>query len=232
MKKIFTFIFTICFLYTQNAHAVFDIMAFIISEMSRAQAVMEEVAAKKEEWEKAKTTATRGFGATKQCFGNPKNCNLNEFVALSEDDTIKSVTYLVEGKNGSFTKDLTSVSAEKLMDDLDDAIYQRGEKKSLEKLQNLKKKKQVTTATELSTLFAKGAVTHQLIFNESDDQYRLESGSAADEGNIEKILTAMDNIELTSTARVARILELRSYMVSVPAIESISRQQNRDENNN
>jgi hypothetical protein len=229
MKRIFTFIFAICFLYTQNAHAVFDIMAFIMSEMSRVQAVMEEVAAKKEELEKAKTTATRGFGATKQCFGNPKNCNLNELAELSEDETIKSITYLVKGNNGSFTRDLTSVSSEQLMDDLDDAIYQRGGKKSLETVQNLKKKKQVTTAMELSTLFAKGAVTHQLIFNESDDQYKLESGGA-DEGNIEKILTAMDNIELTSVARVARILELRSYMVSVPAIESISRQQKRDEN--
>jgi hypothetical protein len=47
---------------------------------------------------------------------------------------------------------------------------------------------------------------------------------------MEKILAGIDNVELTSVARVARILELRSYMVSVPAIESISRQQNRGEN--
>jgi hypothetical protein len=230
MKRIFTFIFAICFLYTQNAHAVFDIMAFIMSEMSGAQAVMEEVAAKKEELEKAKTTVKRGFSAASQCFGDLANCDWDEIQEISEDDTIRSIVYMVQGKGGSFTMDLTAVSSEQLMADLEDAIYKRGGKKALEKLQNLKKKKQATVTTELSTLFAKGAVTHQLIFNENDGQYKLESSSATDEGNMEKILAGIDNVELTSAARVARILELRSYMVSVPAIESISRQQNRGEN--
>ena len=95
----------------------------------------------------------------------------------------------------------------------------KGEKNSLSKTAEQRKKLNAVVADDIAALFAKGMVVRELIRQENAE----ELYSTDIDSNQGAILAIQNAVVLKSQERLTRILELRSYMVSAQSSAELGR---------
>lgn len=204
------------FVYTREAYAVFDFVATLESQLEGVQKKFSGIQEKLKKVTDAYTRAKRGFDAVDGCIRKPKTC----FAAIKELKSGLSKINMMSSVNLPEDKALLEVSSGEMVQELEKAVYVKGQGKDIEKTGEKKDEINAVVAADVASLWAKAVSTRQAILAENDDeQYNeaLKGGSSGDEANMEKLLASQQMLSLLSARRVNRILELRSYMISAPA---------------
>lgn len=204
------------FVYTREAYAVFDFVATLESQLEGVQKKFSGIQEKLKKVTDAYTRAKRGFDAVDGCIRKPKTC----FAAIKELKSGLSKINMMSSVNLPEDKALLEVSSGEMVQELEKAVYVKGQGKDIEKTGEKKDEINAVVAADVASLWAKAVSTRQAILAEKDDeQYNeaLKGGSSGDEANMEKLLASQQMLSLLSARRVNRILELRSYMISAPA---------------
>ncbi|MBO5038654.1 MAG: hypothetical protein J6C85_04280 [Alphaproteobacteria bacterium] len=229
-KKLLIVLLLSLLFYTKSSYAVIDILAQIQTGMElykEAENKVHEVEKLKSDIEKR---AKQGFSAASNCFKNPTKCDPNSFKALGIDapgfvtDKIKEISVMPGSTLGK--GDLSKKAGKDMMTDVEKSyIYKRGQGKDLEKLRQNRRDNNAVVTDELATMFAKGITTRNSIQAEDGKLYQTEFKK----DNIDEILKAQNVVGIVTDSRLARILELRAYMVGAEATAELTRQ-NREAN--
>lgn len=107
---------------------------------------------------------------------------------------------------------------------INDGTYKKGQGQDIIRKATNEAVNNAIVTDLLAILFAKGVVTRQSILQENPELYNR---SFKDESNIEEILYAQNTLMLNSDRRIARILELRTFMFNAQAIKELT-QYNRE----
>lgn len=204
------------FMYTREAYAVFDFVATLQSQLEGFQKTLGKYQEIMKKATDAYTRAKRGFDAIDGCIKKPKTC----FSAIKEIKKGISQINMLASVKIKDDQALLEVSSGEMVQELEKAVYEKGQGKDIEKAGEKKAEINAVVAADVASLWAKAVSTRQAILAEKDDeQYNaaLGGGSGEDEANMEKLLASQQMLSLLSARRVNRILELRSYMVSAPA---------------
>ena len=225
MKKIFMTIFLSVFLITNQAHAVFDVMATVQSGLELYKEVETKVQAIQKKVLDIKKRVVQGFAAATNCFKNPRKCDINAIVSVAGEfaggikGAINGVKAL-EGSGLDGDKDLMGSNSKNLDQNVKEAYtYKKGAGDDLNRLDEQRKKVNGIIADDVATLFAKGVVVRQLIKEEkTEDLYSTSIGNSQSD-----ILAAQNSVTLKSQERLTRILELRAYMISAQSSAELGR---------
>lgn len=209
----------------KSSYAVIDPLAYIQTGMElykEAENKVQEVQKMKQDLEKR---AKQGFTAALNCFKNPMKCDPNAFKALGINAPGFVTNKIKEFRTmpGSPLKegDLSKKASQDLMTGIRGSyIYQRGQGDDLEKLRQNRRDNNAVVTDELAIMFAKGMTTRNSIQTEDGKLYQTEFKN----DNIEEILKAQNVVGIVTDSRLARILELRAYMVGAEATAELTRQ--------
>ena len=165
------------------------------------------------------TRARQGFDLANNCFKRPLECNpesLTKFLNyMNEDIKRRQKVHSAWGfhmPKASGMDNPEEETQEGLLKEIEVTYtYNRGQGDDIAKVAENRKDINSVVTDEVSLLFSKGATTHNDLQKEKDKDLYF---SKFPEGNMDEILNAQDRIALMTAARLARILELRSSMIS------------------
>ena len=209
----------------KNSYAVIDPLAYVQSALE----LYKEWENKVQEAEKYKRDlekrAKQGFEHGMNCYANPIKCAPEAYKALGKDatgfvkDKIKEVK--VMSGSGLGAGDLIKQASEDLMKDVEQSyIYKRGQGQDLKNLRANRRNNNAVVTDELATMFAKGITTRNSIQEEDGKLYQTEFKN----DNLDEVLHAQMVVGIVTDSRLARILELRAYMVGAEATAELTRQ--------
>lgn len=219
MKKILMVGFLI--MYTTNAYATFDYQTAVFTASEKFQNMKEKVLSVKQKIEQAKMDISEGWKNVQSCSSfNVKGCmaagkslqdldgeygdQLNTIFVLPETGLEK-----VEDKN-----------SQEIIDGIRNAIYVAGEGDSLEAARNKLDANNAMLADDVATLFAKSTASRQRILKDGVKEASYQEIGADME--LEKILKSKAEQRIDTITRIARIIELRAYMIGVPATSELT----------
>ena len=226
MKKNIVVIAMISLLvYSRAAYAVFDIMALIESILEYKAEIEHKVEEVQKKIQDIENRFRQGFDLSSNCFSNPLSCNPQEFTNYLDNINIDPITGATKVFSewgwglGEQSNPLPSLVDSGMMTKQDELMqnmlttytYNRGQGNDLVNLSDKRKEINQVVSDELALLFAKGATLHNELQNESDADLYF---SSFPNGNMDEIRNAQDNIAILTATRFARILELRSNMIS------------------
>ncbi len=218
-KRIYIIMLLSLFAFAGNAYAVMDAMGILQSTLKYYQDYQnfKEQAAKKI----TDTTKTlrQGFQIDANCFANPKDCYTNiSQIKHANEKAIEGIRSFVPDK------DLMKEKPQDLVEAIvSGGTFKKGQGKDIDRRAEFAAKNNAVVTDILATLFAKGIVTRQSILYENQEQYNREFK----ENNMDEILFAQNTLTLTSSKRIAQILELRTFMHNAQAIKELT-QYNRE----
>lgn len=222
-NKFFIAVFLSLFITSSPAYATFDIMATIQSGMELYKEVETKVQAIQKKISDIKKRVTQGFTAAANCFKNPLKCDIKTIVSVAGDakGAVNAINKVKALENSGL--DDGEISG-KDSNDLEESVleayqFKKGEKNSLSKTAEQRKKLNAVVADDIAALFAKGMVVRELIRQEDAE----ELYSTDIESNQGAILAVQNAVVLKSQERLTRILELRSYMVSAQSSAELGR---------
>ncbi|MBO5442123.1 MAG: hypothetical protein J6A09_06120 [Alphaproteobacteria bacterium] len=224
-KKIIIILCLSMLMCAKSSYAVIDPIAKVQSVLELAKELKNkanEYAKKKRDLEKR---AKQGFEAGKGCFSNPLKCDKDAYKALGIDAAgfVKRKIKDIKVMSGSALAkgDLSKIKSESLITDvMQTYIYKRGQGKDIKKLSKNRKDNNAVVTDELSTMFAKGITTRNSIQKEDGKLYKKDFQN----DNLEEILYAQDVVAIFTDSRLARILELRAYMIGAEATAELTQQ--------
>jgi len=228
MRKIIILIlFMSFFTYSHTAHAIFDVPACIESVLEYKAEIEHKILEIEKKLKDIETRARQGFEVTKNCFRNPLKCNpveLTRFLNKANEDLKgRQKVHSAWGFSiGGSMGDADNAGQEDLLNAVAvDYVYNRGQGNDLVNVSSNRKDINEVVYKEIALLFAKGASTHNDLQNESDKDLYF---SKFENNNIDEILNAQGRITLVTAARLARVLEFRSSMISSAATAEMSLQ--------
>lgn len=225
-KKLFLTLLLSSFISAQSAYAVFDIMAAIQSGLELYKDIENKIQELQKLAADIEKRAKQGFAAASSCFKNPTDCDAGAFLALGMDaqnyvDNKIAEFRVMPGAEELQKGDINKKSSENLMETVRTSyIYKRGQGKDLENLRKNRRGNNAVVTDEVAILFAKGATTRHSIMEEDGELYKTKF----DNNNVDEILQAQNLVEIATVSRMARILELKSYMIGAEATVELTRQ--------
>lgn len=221
-KKIYIAALLSLFAFADNAYAVLDFPAILQSGLKLKADAENYITQIDKLRQDAQKTLRQGFELGKNCFSNPVKCykDANNLKHNAENalEGIRSVGS--ELKNN----DLMRKDPKKLADSIiKDGTYKKGQGEDIVRRAASEAVNNAIVTDLLAVLFAKGIVTRQNILIEDKELYNRDF----DKDSIEEILFAQNTLTLNSNKRVARILELRTFMFNAQAIKELT-QYNRE----
>lgn len=224
-KKLCIALFLSVFTFTPKAYAVLDIMATVQSGLELYKDVENKVQEIQKKIADIEKRARQGFAAGANCFSNPLSCDANALSALGLDapgyiTKIKEFR-VMPGAEALQSDDINKKAAEGLMDTVKTSyIYKRGQGDDLNKLRENRRGNNAVITDEVALLFAKGATTRHSVMEEDGSLYQTKFNK----DNVDEILAAQNKVGIATVSRLARILELRAYMVGAEATAEMTRQ--------
>ncbi len=222
-KKIYIVTLLSLFAFTNNAYAVIDIPAILQSALKLKSDIENKLVEIQKLKQDAQKTVRQGFEIGKNCFSDPKSC-YKDAKSLKHDaeSTIQGIRSVGSELKSS---DLMIKNPKDLADSIiNDGTYKKGQGQDIIRKATNEAVNNAIVTDLLAILFAKGVVTRQSILQENPELYNR---SFKDESNIEEILYAQNTLMLNSDRRIARILELRTFMFNAQAIKELT-QYNRE----
>lgn len=212
-KKLLIALIFSMFLYTKEAYAVFDFIAAIQSQVESVEKFYTKIMEGYKKAIEKYTRLQRGFDTAMKCVKNPRSC-AGQLAGIGNSISNITTVFKKEGSNP-----FSETSVQDLDSQARKEIFVSGED-DISKISERDKKYNNVVIAEISTLWAKGVSTRQSIMKEEDNKIykKFESSSSGENTSMEDILFAQNSLTLESAKRVNRILELRSYMISAPAI--------------
>lgn len=221
-KRIYTLLLLSFFAFSNNAYAVIDFPAILQSGLklkSDAENYIEQIQKMEQDVQKK---LRQGFALGKNCFSNPLNCykeaNKLKHDAETAINGIRSVSEDLQNKD-LMREDPSELATSIVLD----GTYKKGQGQDIKERAKMEAINNAIVADLVAILFAKGIVTRQNILQEDTELYNREFN----QDNIEEILYAQNTLTLNSNKRVARILELRTFMFNAQAVKELT-QYNRE----
>lgn len=217
-KKIYLAIGCFFLIGIRPAQAIIDPMAVIQSFLE----VYKEAETKVQEIQKKvrdlQARDLQGFSVATSCMSNPKKCDVKALAQLGKDAAgyikkykgVKTVSEATELATG----DLRKKNSEGLENVVKNTyIYKKAQGDDLKKLHKNRSEVNGVALDDVALLFAKGATTRNSIQAEDGSLYQTEFTK----NNMDEILKAQIVVSLSTQSRLARILEIRAYMLSPSA---------------
>jgi hypothetical protein len=227
-KKFIIILFMSLLVYNRAAYAVFDIAACIESVLEYKTEIEHKIQEIQKKLKDMETRVRQGFDLTNSCFKNPLECNpkdMTRFLNYMNED-IKGRTKAFSAWGFGMNHVMDGINAEKpnqegFIKGIETGYtYNRGQGQDLAKLNENRKDVNTVVSNEIALLFAKGATTHNEIQQEKDsDLYTSEFPEGMD-----TIMQAQARVALMTAARLARVLEFRSNMISSAATAQMTLQ--------
>lgn len=224
MKKyILVILLLSCLIGSKSAHAIFDATAVVQTVLKQGQDLQQNILGNETFEVMENINKAQGYvSKALSCYSNPKKC-ISDAASAAIKSKIKKAQDGVRtpgSKNGDLTQNSPASEAELIRQN---ATYKKGEGKDIERRLKFDKKSNARVADNIATLFAKGIVTRQSIMQEDANLYKAEYQN----NNLEEVVFKQGVVALISQRRIARILELRSFMFYAPALKEME-QYNRE----
>ena len=211
-----------CFVCVKKTYAIQDVVAKVQSVLKMKDDVENKIQGIKGLGQMGDIKSLQGFvkeGA--RCFAAPANCAGGLGGALKIDNLLSGVS-----TPGSQSGDLSQKDVEdESKNILEKSTFQKGAGKDVQRRNEYKKESNIRVGDNIAKLFAKGVATRQSIIQEDSSIYKAEFPN----NSLEEVALKQNTVSLNVQQRVARILELRSFMFYAPALKEME-QYNREVN--
>ncbi len=215
-KRVFLLLIFSLLVYSKNVYAILDPMATLQSGLKLKQTIENQIQEAVKIIQDAEKTVRQGFAMATNCFANPLKC-YDEVSNFAKDTKTKIDGIRTVGGELQ-SGDLMKKDAEKLAESIkEDGTYKKGTGDDISRRDQLKQENNAIVIDNIAILFAKGMVTKQNLMQEDTELYNRDF----ENDNMDELIFAQGTLLRNSDARIARILELRSYMFQAQAVKEL-----------
>lgn len=211
----------------KNAYAIFDPMATVESALELKDEIVTQVQEVQKFISDTQKRIKQGYAMATSCFKNPLKCGLNSLITGNKDGykTIKMFPMMNDAV-ALLDKDLTEAKSEDVSNVVRDTYIYHDQQESLSKLRENRDQINSVVANQSAILFAKGAMMKTRLKNEeSADIYEDPSKQEQDDS----IQYLQGKLDITNATRLARIIELKAYMLHAQATSELTQQSIKEE---
>lgn len=213
-------------MYTANAYATFDFISNLSAYSEKVEDIKQKYLSYANAIEQAKTDVTKGYEGVRKCTsGNVSGC-MNAGQSIKElkgeyGDQIASIAVLP----GSGLDTIQNKNAQEIIDNTKKAIYVANQGNSIENANQRAAANNIMLADDIATLFAKSTASRQRILKDGTDDketYSTKDPFNDKHSDTQTMIQGKARQRLNSISRIARIIELRAYMIGIPATSELT----------
>lgn len=214
----------------KNAYAIFDPMATVESALELKDEIVTQVQEVQKFISDTQKRIKQGYAMATSCFKNPLNCGLKAATSLITDgkDGYKTIKMfpMMDGAVALLDKDLTKVKSEDVSNIVKETYIYHDQKESLSKLRENRDQINSVVANQSAILFAKGAMMKTRLKNEESAEIYEDPSEKKQDDSIQYLQGKLD---ITNATRLARIVELKAYMLHAQATSELTQQSIKDD---
>ena len=207
-------------MHTTNAYATFDLPSAVSSTLEKVEDIKQDILGFYNQVMQAQQDITEGWKNVQSCIkADVKGCKNALGNMQNVEGQISVINVLPEtGLDKVGDKD-----SREIIEGIKNAIYVAGEGNSIENAQKQLKANNAMLADDVATLFAKGTAYRQKILKDGVEESNYHDFKEDD--TLEYILKEKARMRISSAERIARIIELRAYMIGIPATSELTKYQ-------
>lgn len=232
-KFIKTLMLTLFIIASSNAYATFDIPAAMFITGGKFENIKQRIIEEMDKIKRTQDNLTAGWKGVKDCVGsfNPSTCiNMGKSLkslGAEYGDQISNINVLPNTGLDKVDKD--TKSADIINSIKDGAIYKSNQGNSIEEANKQSKINNAMLADDIATLFAKSTAVRQKILTDTEQTNTIDGEKSnlyqkiEDDEDTSVIIQKKARQRIESVSRITRIMELRAYMIGIPATSELTK---------
>ena len=211
----------------KNAYAIIDPMATVESALELKDEVVTAFQQGMTAISDMEKRIKQGYALATSCFKNPAKCGMQALTSLKKDGytTIKMFPMMNDAV-ALLDKDLTKIKSKDVSNIVRSTYIYHDQKHSLEKLRENRDQINSVVSNQSAILFAKGAMMKTRLKKEESAEIYEDPSKEEHDDSIQYLQGKLD---IKNATRLARIIELKAYMLHAQATSELTQQSIKDD---